>query len=121
MSRHEISRRQFIAGATASAAAVTIVPRHVLGGTGFQAPSDTLNIAAVGAGGMGGENAQELGGENIVAVCDVDFDYGNISFGGDQLGDFYLLSVEETQDLYKDVPTAVENTSWGRVKAALGK
>ena len=52
---------------------------------------------------------------------DVDLDYGNISFGGDQLGDFYLLSVEETQDLYKDVPTAVENASWGRVKAALGK
>jgi predicted dehydrogenase len=52
-----------------------IVPRHVLGGVGFQAPSDTLNVAIVGAGGMGGENAQELGTENIVAVCDVDFDY----------------------------------------------
>ena len=38
MRRHEISRRQFIAGTTASAAAFTIVPRHVLGGTGFQAP-----------------------------------------------------------------------------------
>ena len=44
-----------------------IVPRHVLGGPGYQAPSDTLNIAIVGAGGVGGENAQELGTENIVA------------------------------------------------------
>jgi predicted dehydrogenase len=52
-----------------------IVPRHVLGGRGFQAPSDTLNIAIVGAGGMGGQNATQLGSENIVAVCDVDFDY----------------------------------------------
>ncbi|MEE8488377.1 MAG: Gfo/Idh/MocA family oxidoreductase [Gemmatimonadota bacterium] len=50
-----------------------IVPRHVLGGRGFQAPSDTLNIAIVGAGGMGAENAQQLGTENIIAVCDVDF------------------------------------------------
>ena len=49
-----------------------IVPRHVLGGRGYQAPSDTLNVAIVGAGGMGGENAQKLGTENIVAVCDVD-------------------------------------------------
>ena len=51
-----------------------IVPRHVLGGRGFQPPSDTLNVAIVGAGGMGGENAQELGSENIVAVCDVDLE-----------------------------------------------
>jgi predicted dehydrogenase len=52
-----------------------IVPRHVLGGVGYQAPSDTLNVAIVGAGGMGAENAQRLGSENIVAVCDLDFDY----------------------------------------------
>lgn len=49
-----------------------IVPRHVLGGPGYQAPSDTLNVAIVGAGGMGAENAQQLGSENIVAVCDLD-------------------------------------------------
>ena len=49
-----------------------IVPRHVLGGPGYQAPSDTLNIAIVGAGGVGGENAQELGTENVIAVCDID-------------------------------------------------
>lgn len=49
-----------------------IVPRHVLGGPGYQAPSDTLNVAIVGAGGMGAENAMALGSENIVAVCDLD-------------------------------------------------
>jgi len=48
------------------------VPRRVLGGAGYQAPSDTLNVAIVGAGGMGAENAQHLGSENIVAVCDID-------------------------------------------------
>ena len=51
-----------------------IVPRHVLG-RGFQAPSDTLNVAIVGAGGKGMDNAEALGSENIVALCDVDFGY----------------------------------------------
>ena len=50
MGRHGISRRQFIAGVSASAAAVTIVPRRVLGGSRVQAPSDTLKIAAIGIG-----------------------------------------------------------------------
>ncbi len=70
-----LTRRDFVQGTSKLALGGMIVPRHVLGGVGYQAPSDTLNIAVVGAGGMGGENAQELGTENIVAVCDVDFDY----------------------------------------------
>lgn len=68
-----VSRRDFIEKSGKAAFGAMIVPRHVLGGKGFQAPSDTLNIAMVGAGGMGAENAQELGSENIIAVCDVDF------------------------------------------------
>ncbi len=67
-----ITRRDFVSGTSKLALGAMIVPRHVLGGPGYQAPSDTLNVAIVGAGGMGGENAQELGSENIVAVCDVD-------------------------------------------------
>ena len=47
-------------------------PRHVLGGPGYQAPSDTLNFAVVGMGSQGSENAESLGTENLVAVCDVD-------------------------------------------------
>src|SRR5688500_18165632 len=50
-----------------------IVPRHVLGGVGFRAPSATLNVACVGVGGMGMNNMKALFGENIVAICDVDF------------------------------------------------
>ena len=52
MPRRDLSRRQFVEGAGRMAAAATIVPRHVLG-RGFQAPSDTLNVAICGAGGMG--------------------------------------------------------------------
>ena len=68
----DITRREFVSGGAALAMGATVVPRHVLGGPGYQAPSDTLAVAIVGAGGMGAENAQELGGERIVAVCDVD-------------------------------------------------
>ena len=42
-----VSRRTFVGG-VAAAAGVMIVPRHVLGGRGYQAPSDTVNIATVG-------------------------------------------------------------------------
>lgn len=56
-------------------AGAMLVPRHVLGGQGFVAPSDRLNIAIVGAGGMGMSNAEQVLSENIVALCDVDFGY----------------------------------------------
>jgi predicted dehydrogenase len=64
-----ISRRAFAGGVAASA---MLIPRHVLGGQGQIAPSDKLNIAAIGAGGMGGSNLERCAGENIVALCDVD-------------------------------------------------
>ena len=66
-----ISRREFV-GSVTSAAGFTVVPRHVLGGRGYMAPSDKLNIAAVGAGGMGANNIDHCRRENIVALCDVD-------------------------------------------------
>src|SRR5919108_3180254 len=70
-----ISRRNFIRTAGTTAAGLTIVPRHVLG-RGLTAPSDRLNIAGVGVGGMGRTNLFNLAlGNNIVALCDVDWDY----------------------------------------------
>ena len=70
-----ISRREFVTQAAATTAAVTIVPRHVLG-RGQTPPSDRLNIAGVGVGGMGRTNLLNLGVDNnIVAICDVDWGY----------------------------------------------
>ena len=69
-----ISRRDFIKG-TAAVAAFTIVPRSVLGGPGNTPPSDKLNIDGVGIGGMGKENIKACESENIVALCDVDWNY----------------------------------------------
>ena len=66
-----ISRRAFVGGVVA-VGGLTIVPRHVIAGSGQKAHSDKLNIAGVGAGGMGANNIQRCSHENIVALCDVD-------------------------------------------------
>ena len=47
------SRRNFIRNTAITAAGFMIVPRHVLGGKGFLAPSDRLIIAGIGVGGKG--------------------------------------------------------------------
>ncbi len=73
MKKNGMTRRKFVGGMATSALGATIVPRHVLGGKGFQAPSDTVNVAAVGAGGMGSSNMSRLTSQNIVAICDVDW------------------------------------------------
>ena len=49
-------------------------------GRGFTAPSDLLNVAAVGVGGQGRVNLVNLASENVVALCDVDWDYANKGF-----------------------------------------
>ena len=83
-----VSRRSFVKTSATTAAALAlgpmIVPRHVLGGVGFRAPSDTLNVAMVGIGGMGMSNMAALvaAGVNIVAICDADFSYVERSLAG---------------------------------------
>jgi len=52
--KKEITRRTFFHNIALTTAGITIVPRHILGGVGYQAPSDTLNIAGIGVGGIGG-------------------------------------------------------------------
>jgi predicted dehydrogenase len=73
-----VSRRQFIETAAITGAGIAIVPRHVLG-RGYTPPSDLLNIACVGIGGMGHSNMRAVGSQNIVALCDVDWDYAGKS------------------------------------------
>lgn len=72
-----INRRSFMG--SAATGAFTIVPRHVLGGAAYVAPSDKITLAHIG---MGTQSFNELGGllENpriqIVAICDPN-DNGN--------------------------------------------
>jgi predicted dehydrogenase len=92
----KFNRRQFIKTAGAGIAAFSIVPGYVLGLNGTPPPSSKLNIAGVGIGGMGGVNLagvckplserQQAGqwpdpySQNIVALCDVDWDYAKKTF-----------------------------------------
>ena len=66
-----MNRRDFIKTTASTGAAFMIVPRHVLG-RGYQAPSDLVNVAAVGIHGMGAVNTQAVMSQNIVAICDCD-------------------------------------------------
>jgi hypothetical protein len=72
----EITRRAFVGSAVASAA-VTVVPRHVLGGAGHVAPNDKITMAHIG---MGTQSLREVGAllaepqVQIVAVCDPNTD-----------------------------------------------
>lgn len=74
-----LSRRRFLAISTA-ATAFSAVPARVLGRGGEAAPSNRLNIAGVGIGGQGGWDLDQVKGENIVALCDVDFDHATGTF-----------------------------------------
>ncbi len=76
-----LSRRRFM-GAAATAAAFTVVPGSVLGGANGTPPSEKVNVASIGAGGMGAGNtgACAKAGANIVALCDVDWDRASETF-----------------------------------------
>lgn len=66
-----LSRRGFFKTAVAAAGAWMIVPRRVLGGQGYTAPSDELTKAVIGVGGMGRVHLT-YPGSRLLAVCDVD-------------------------------------------------
>ena len=69
----DFSRRQFMTTAASAVAATTILPRHVLGGPGFVAPSDKVNVAVIGVGGQGRGNVRSLLHEpdcQIIAIAD---------------------------------------------------
>jgi predicted dehydrogenase len=72
------SRRRFLQ-MTASATALTVVPRHVLGGAGQIAPSAKITLAGIGVGGQGMQNMAALQAfpeVQVVAVCDVNREGG---------------------------------------------
>src|SRR6201996_6731700 len=72
---HNDSRRRFLKNSLIAASGFYIVPRHVLGGKGYTAPSDKLTIACVGVGGKGESDINYLfgtGKTDIAILCDVD-------------------------------------------------
>ena len=84
--KQNVTRRNFLK-TTAAVSAFSILPRYVLGGSGFVAPSEKINIAIVGAGGQGRTNTKGLLNHKdaqIVAVCDVNesADYNRFYYKG---------------------------------------
>jgi myo-inositol 2-dehydrogenase / D-chiro-inositol 1-dehydrogenase len=71
MKRVNLGRRDFLRKTGVATLAFTIVPRHVLGGEGYTAPSDQLTKAIIGVGGMG-RGHFDYEGTRLLAVCDVD-------------------------------------------------
>ncbi|MBN2775243.1 MAG: Gfo/Idh/MocA family oxidoreductase, partial [Prolixibacteraceae bacterium] len=70
--KSNLTRREFV-GTAASAAAFTVVPRHVLGGLNFVAPNDKLNVAYIGCGTQGLREMASLIRNpkiQITSVCD---------------------------------------------------
>lgn len=74
-----VSRRTFLRGTAAAAAAAAMVPRHVLGGVNYVAPSEKTTLGAIGVGGQGLQNVVtflQLPEVHVAAVCDVNRESG---------------------------------------------
>ena len=77
---NSISRRDFVRNTLVASAGFSIVPSFAISGLGHKAPSDKLNIAGIGVGGMGFSNLKQMETENIVGLCDVDWKYSDRVF-----------------------------------------
>ena len=75
--KRKLSRRKFMASSALAAFSFHYIPSRLLGA---DAPSNKLNIAGIGVGGMGGGNLRQCADQNIVALCDVDTEYAAETF-----------------------------------------
>ena len=96
---HGISRRQLMLTGGVAATAFSIVPRHVLGGAGFVAPSEKITLACIG---FGTQAIREIGGilaspdVQIIAVCDVEKDGVNyLEWGKNDIRDGIRRLIQE--------------------------
>lgn len=98
-----LTRRKFIGTTATGIAATTILPSKVIAGLGHKPPSDKLSIAGIGVGGKGYTNLRFMETENIVALCDVDWDYAGKNafkrwYRAKQYKDFRVM-FEQQQDI----------------------
>jgi predicted dehydrogenase len=108
----KISRRGFIGTSSVALAGFTIIPGNAVSGLGHIAPSDKLNVAGIGIGGMGRNNIANLAKtENIVALCDVDWGEASARVfktypGAGQYKDYRVML-----DTRKDIDAVIVATS----------
>jgi len=66
--RKNLTRRNFLGTTAAAAAAFTVIPRSVMGGKGYTAPSDMINVAGIGVGSQGGGDIQQIATPDVPIV-----------------------------------------------------
>jgi len=107
----KLSRRSFIGRTAAATAGFTILPSYVVSGLGHKAPSDILNIAAVGIGGMGNSNLKAIKDQNIVALCDVDWGYSESVFKHYSEAKMYKDFRKMYDEMGKDIDAVIVATA----------
>ena len=100
MTKPDKPRREFLKKAATVTAGITIVPNFVVGGLGHKAPSDKLNIVGIGVGGKGHPNLLAMKTENIIGLCDIDWNY--------------------SQKCFNDFPKAKQYYDWRKMYDELG-
>ncbi|WP_028296538.1 Gfo/Idh/MocA family oxidoreductase [Olivibacter sitiensis] len=119
MKEKPTSRRDFIKKSALAAAAFTIVPRFVLGGTGYLAPSDHLTKGIIGVGSMG-RGHFNYAGTRTVAICDVD--KRHLAIAMQQLNDSGVKQLADFRDLIQlpevDIVHIATPPHWHGIMAA---
>jgi len=118
-----ISRRSFIRSSAAGVGAFTVVPRYVLGGAGYKPPSEKLQIAVVGAGGMGAANIRACSAERFVAFADVDEMRAADTFAAypdvPRYRDFRRMFEKEDKNIEAVIVATPDHTHYVAAKAAI--
>lgn len=96
MNKNQTNRREFLKKTALVAATFSIIPRHVLGGPGYLAPSDQLTKGVIGVGAMG-RGHFNYAGTRTIAICDVDKSHLDIAAG--QLGDSGVRQFSDFREL----------------------
>ncbi len=115
----DLSRRRFVSNSTMAAFSFHYIPSRLLG---KDAPSNKLNIACVGIGGMGASNLQACKSENIAALCDVDSQYAEKIFArypDAKVYKDYRLMLEKEKDLDAIIVATPDHTHAVITMAAL--
>jgi predicted dehydrogenase len=117
-----MKRRNFVKNIGTTGLALTVVPSFTVSGLGHFAPSDKLNIAAIGIGGKGKVNLKNMVGQNIVALCDVDYEYAAPVFetypGARKYKDFRIM-LEKQKDIDAVVIATPDHTHALQAAAAM--
>jgi len=95
---------------SAAFAGITVLPSHVVSGLGHVAPSDKLNIAGIGVGGMGRSNLRNMNTQNIVALADVDWKYAKRCFDDYPDAKLYKDYRKMLDEMDKDIDAVMIST-----------